>query len=149
MFKAADLIFTVFLNLFQGYCLQFFYGSFLDGRIKDSRWNTLAVTGLYAVLRIAPVSMESPPDWDYRTAVGRLALSLGILAVLAVCFYKAFHFITIFLVAAFQAVTDISRYAAVTVFGELGDGLLGIWNKCITVSAERSLCFFLPRLVRG
>ena len=47
MFKAADLIFTVFLNLFQGYCLQFFYGSFLDGRIKDSRWNTLAVTGLY------------------------------------------------------------------------------------------------------
>ena len=140
MFKAADLIFTVFLNLFQGYCLQFFYGSFLDDRIKDSRWNTLAVTGLYAVLRIAPVSMESPPDWDYRTAVGRLALSLGILAVLAVCFYKAFHFITIFLVAAFQAVTDISRYAAVTVFGELGDGLLGIWNKCMEsgmISSEK------------
>lgn len=131
MFEVENMIFVLFLNLFQGYCLQYFYGSFLEGRIRDRRWNGLAVAGLYTILRITLAQTASPEKWGYQAAVGRLALALGILSALALCFYKAFHLITVFLVAAFQAVTDIGRYAAVILLGELGDGLLALCTWCM------------------
>lgn len=129
--EAADIIFFAVLYPFQGYCLQYFYGSFLESRIKDKRWNGLVVVVLYTVLRLG-VSLIGPSEnWDYRTAVGKLALALGIASVLAVCFYKAFHLLTFFLVVAFQAISDITRYTTVILVGELGDGLLDLWNWCV------------------
>ena len=67
----------------------------------------------------------------YREAIWKLALSLCILVVLALCFYKAFRLITVFLTVAFQAVADISKYAAVILLAKLGDGVVGVWNRCV------------------
>jgi len=131
VFEVENIIFTVFLNLLQGYCLQYFYGSFLEGRIRNKGWNGLAVAGLYVISRIILAEIVFPEGWGYQAAVGRLALALGILSVLALGFYKAFHLITVFLVVAFQAVTDIGRFAAVILLGELGDGVLGLCNFCM------------------
>ncbi len=131
MSNVSTIIFTVFLNLFQGYCLQYFYGNFLEGRIRDKRWNGLAVAGLYTILRIVLAQAVSPEIWDYRAGIEKQVLALGILSALALCFYNAFHLITIFLVVTFQAVTDIGRYAAVILLSELGDGLINLCNWCM------------------
>ncbi|MCM1236842.1 MAG: GHKL domain-containing protein, partial [Ruminococcus flavefaciens] len=48
--------------------------------------------------------------------------------VIALCFYKAFRLITVFLIVAFQAITDISKYVSVILFGKMGDGVVGVWN---------------------
>ncbi len=128
MYKVADVLFAA-LTVFQGYCLQYFLGSFLESRMK-SRWNGLYVAGLYVVLKTA-VMWCSPPGYeDYRVAAGTLALSLCILSALAMCFYKAFRPVTVFLVVSFQAVLDISRYAVVILFNEVDGWVLGIINWC-------------------
>ena len=51
VYKVADVLFAA-LTVFQGYCLQYFLGSFLEGRMK-SRWNGLCVAVLYVVLKTA------------------------------------------------------------------------------------------------
>ncbi len=140
MFKAADA-FYVALALFQGYCLQYFFGSFLESRMK-TRWNGLYVAGLYMALRLA-VMWHSPPGYeDYRVAAGTLAVSLSILSVLAVCFYKAFCTVTVFLVVSFQAVINISSYVAVVLVGKPGSKLSDVWNWCVRegiITSEKSL----------
>lgn len=131
MFEITSILFSMCLYLLQGYYLQYFYGSFLESRIKDRRWNGLAVVASYVVFRMVLFWIVPSKNWDYRVEAGKMLLVLCILSVIAVCFYKAFHLITVFLVVAFQAVADISRYAAVILLGELGDGLLGLWNWCV------------------
>ena len=84
MYKVADVLFAA-LTVFQGYCLQYFLGSFLESRMK-SRWNGLCVAVLYVVLRMA-VMWVSPPGYeDYKVAVGTLALSLCIRQCLPACY---------------------------------------------------------------
>ena len=140
MFKAADA-FYVALALFQGYCLQYFLGSFLESRMK-TRWNGLYVAGLYMALRSA-VMWHSPPGYeDYRVAAGTLAVSLSILSALAVCFYKAFCTVTVFLVVSFQALINISSYVAVVLVGKPGSKLSDVWNWCVRegiITSEKSL----------
>ncbi len=129
MYKVTDVLFAA-LTVFQGYCLQYFLGSFLESRMK-SRWNGLYVAGLYVVLKTA-VMWCSPPGYeDYRVAAGTLALSLCILSALAMCFYKAFRPVTVFLAVSFQAVLDISRYAVVILLNEVDGWVLDIINWCL------------------
>ena len=69
MFKMADVLYAA-LTVFQGYCLQYFFGSFLETRMRG-RWNGLYVAGLYVALRTAVV-WGSPPGYeDYRAEIGR------------------------------------------------------------------------------
>ncbi len=126
MYKMADMLYAV-LTVFQGYCLQYFLGSFLERRMKG-RWNGLCVAVLYVVLRMA-VMWVSPPGYeDYKVAVGTLALSLCIISFLALCFYKAFRPVTVFLIVSFQAVLDISRYAPVILLNVVDGWVLDIIN---------------------
>ena len=124
----ADVLYAA-LTVFQGYCLQYFLGNFLESRLK-SRWNGPSVIVLYVLLRMA-VMWVSPPGYkDYKVAVGTLALSLCILSFLALCFYKAFRPIAVFLIVSFQAVSDISSYAAVILLDKAGAGVLNAVNWC-------------------
>ena len=63
-------------------------------------------------------------------AAGTLALSLCILSALAACFYKAFRPVMVFLVVSFQALLDISRYAAVILLNAVDGWVLDIINWC-------------------
>ena len=108
MFKMTYVLYAA-LTAFQGYCLQYFLGNFLETRMRG-RWNGMYVAGLYVALRTA-VMWCSPPGYeDYRVAAGTLALSLCILSALSLCFYKALRLITVFLVVSFQVLLDISKY---------------------------------------
>ncbi len=139
MFKMADVLYAA-LTVFQGYCLQYFFGGFLETRLR-SRWSGLYVAGVYVALQTA-VMLCSPPGYeDYRVAAGTMALSLCILSALAVCFYKAFRPVTVFLVVSFQALLDISRYAAVILMNAVDGWVLDIINWCAgkgMLSSEKS-----------
>ena len=140
MFEAADVLYAALMVL-QGYCLQYFFGSFLETRMKI-RWNGLYVAGLYVAMRTAVVWCSPPGYEDYRVAAGTLALSLCTLSALAVCFYKAFCPITVFLVVSFQAVMNISSYVAVILVGKPGNKLPDVWNWCVRqgiITSEKSL----------
>ena len=133
MYKMVELLYMAVV-LFQGYCLQYFLGSFLESRWK-SWWNGLCVAvlytlGLYGISGMFDQVLGTGYN-GYREAVWKLVLSLCLLVVLALCFYKALRLITVFLVVAFQAVADISRYAAVILFAKMGDGVVDVWNQCV------------------
>ena len=128
MFKMADVLYAA-LTVFQGYCLQYFLGNFLESRLK-SRWNGPSVIALYVLLRMAMMWVSPPGYEDYKVAVGTLALSLCILSFLALCFYKAFRPIAVFLVVSFQAVLDISIYAAVILLNAVDGWVLDVINWC-------------------
>lgn len=132
MYSLARLIFPVFMAvsvLFQGYCLQYFLGSFLEGRTK-SRFHGLYVTAVYGLSRLCIYRLP-PIGYQNAKAVWKTVLSLCVLAVIAVCFYKAFHGITVFLVVTFRAIVDISSFVAVILFDKTGDRLLMVWNLCM------------------
>ncbi len=133
MYETMELLYMAVV-LFQGYCLQYFLGSFLESRWK-SRWNGLCVAvlytaGLYGISQMFHTASVTRYD-DYWETVWKMALSLCLLFVLAICFYKAFRPISVFLIAAFQAVADIGRHAAVILLAKLGDSVIDIWNCCI------------------
>ncbi len=140
MFKPADVLYAA-LAVFQGYCLQYFLGNFLETRMK-SRWNGLYVAGLYVVLKTAATWCSPAGYEDYMVAAGTLALSFCIVSALAMCFYKAFRPITVFLVVSFQALLDISSYVAVILVGKPGNQLPDVWNWCFReriIASEKSL----------
>lgn len=142
MYNIAELLYMVVI-LFEGYCLQYFLGSFLESRWKN-RWTGLCVTvlytaGLYGISKI--VFNNQNPLMD-QEAVKKLVLSLSVLFGLAICFYKAFRPVTVFLVVAFQAAADLSRYAAVILLDKVGDSVIALWNRCVEkglLTSDRAL----------
>ena len=104
MYKTMELLYMAVV-LFQGYCLQYFLGSFLESRWKG-RWNSLCMAvlyaaGLYGLSRVFHQDSVMRYD-DYWETVWKMALSLCILFVLAMCFYKALRPVSAFLVITFQ-----------------------------------------------
>ena len=148
MYKTMELLYMAVV-LFQGYCLQYFFGSFLESRWK-SRWNGLCMAvlyaaGLYGLSRVFHQDSVMRYD-DYRETVWKMALSLCILFVLAMCFYKALRPVSVFLVITFQAVADISRYVTVILFGKMGDSVVELWNWCVErgiITSDRALMLTL------
>ena len=148
MYKTMELLYMAVV-LFQGYCLQYFFDSFLESRWK-SRWNGLCMAvlyaaGLYGLSRVFYQDSVMRYD-DYWETVWKMALSLCILFVLAMCFYKALRPVSVFLVITFQAVADISRYVTVILFGKMGDSVVDIWNWCVKrgiITSDRALMLTL------
>ena len=148
MYKTMELLYMPVV-LFQGYCLQYFLGSFLESRWKG-RWNSLCMAvlyaaGLYGLSRV--FHQDSVLRYDgYWETVWKMALSLCILFVLAMCFYKALRPVSAFLVITFQAVADISRYVTVILFSKMGDSVVDIWNWCVErgiITSDRALMLTL------
>lgn len=132
MYSLIDFIFTVFTVVFvllQGYCLQFFLGSFLESRTK-SRLHGFYVTAAFGLSRLC-IYWLPPTGYESVKTVWKTALSLCILLVIAMCFYKAFHLVTLFLVAAFRAIADISAFVVLILLDKPVDKLLMVWNLCI------------------
>ena len=143
MYSLAHLIFPIFRAisvLLQGYCLQYFLGSFLESRTK-SRFHGLYVTAVYGLSRLC-IYWLPPTGYESVKTVWKTGLSLCILLAIAICFYKAFHTVTVFLVAAFRAIADISVFVAVILFDKTGDKLLMVWNWCVgkgIITSEKTI----------
>ena len=132
MYSLAHLIFPIFRAisvLLQGYCLQYFLGNFLESRTK-SRFHGLYVTSVYGLSWLCIYCLP-PTGYESVKTVWKTGLSLCILLAIAICFYKAFHTVTVFLMAAFRAIVDISAFLAVILFDKIGDKLFVVWNWCV------------------
>ena len=148
MYKTMELLYMPVV-LFQGYCLQYFLGSFLESRWKG-RWNSLCMAvlyaaGLYGLSRVFHQDLVLRYDGYWET-VWKMALSLCILFVLAMCFYNVLRPVSAFLVITFQAVADISRYVTVILFSKMGDSVVDIWNWCVErgmITSDRALMLTL------
>ena len=121
MYDAANIFFAVLL-IFQGYCIQYFYGSFLESRIKSSL-NGLCAAVIYIAARAAIWELL-PSDYEsYEISFFRSLIIAGTLFIIAVLMYKGFRAVTIFLVITFQAVTDISSFISVIISDKISDAI--------------------------
>ena len=59
MYEVVSRLLEMFSAMFQGYCLQYFYGSFLESRVRNRRINGLAAAALYGVLRLGEEVLAS------------------------------------------------------------------------------------------
>ena len=129
MYEVASGLLEVFSAVFQGYCLQYFFGSFLEIRIRNRRIGVLAVTALYGVLRLG-MGFFLPKGYTSFWVFARLAVILCIVSVTALVFYRAVGKITLFLIVTFMAVGEMSFFLA-HMFFELGSHLFRLWNQCL------------------
>ncbi len=128
MYEVVSWLVEIFSAMFQGYCLQYFYGSFLESRIRNRRMNGLAATVLYGVLRLG-AGILLPKGYGSFVTFIRLATIMCIISMIALIFYRVIGKITLFLVVTFMAVSEICFFLAHMLFG-LGNHLFTLWNWC-------------------
>ena len=129
MYDIVSLVWEIYYAAFCGYCLQYFYGSFLEYKRRGRRWNGLCVAASYAVLRLC-VNLVHPPNFGDIGTIVNLVLTFVMLVLLALLFYKAVKAITGYLVITFMAVTQISFFIAYSIY-ELATELNNLWVWCM------------------
>ena len=140
MYEAVSGLLEVFSAMFQGYCLQYFFGSFLEGRIRNRRISVLAVTALYGALRLG-TGFFLPKGYTSFWVFVRMAVILCIISVTALAFYRALGKMALFLIVTFMAVGEMSFFLAHMLF-ELGNHLFRLWDWCLGNGYISSLEFY-------
>lgn len=128
MYEAVSRLLEILFAVFQGYCLQYFFGGFLEGRIRNRRINGMAAAVLYGMLRLG-AGIFLPQGYGRLDIFAKLTAVMCIISAIALIFYRAIRKITLFLVVTFMAVSEISFFLA-HMFFELGNHLFSLWNWC-------------------
>lgn len=126
MYNLIDECLEIFFVLIQGYCLQFFYGNFLSPRCKRKYQ-----AGICTIVSYAAWKLVGDLLWknNYKTTgmLAKLFLSICVLFVIAICFYRAVKRITVFLVFTFITVSEISLFLS-NMLMRLGSCLFLVWE---------------------
>jgi len=109
MVEAVTVICEAAAYFLQGYCLQYFLGSFLHGRLLDRRKRAVAVSFCYGVMRMA-MAYLLPHRGESGGSFYRLVLQCILLPALVFVFYRAAKIITVFLLTTFLALSEISFF---------------------------------------
>lgn len=125
MYDVINVCLDVIVAFGQGYCLQYFLGSFLEGREKDRRINGLLVMVVYGVLRLG-INFILPADNESIRTVGKITLMFVIIVLLALLFYKGVQAITAFLAITFMAVSEITFFLSYMLM-QIGGNLFDLW----------------------
>lgn len=115
----------VVVAMLEGYCLQYFLGSFLESRIIKSRWNGVLTAVLYGGGKLV-LRLVLPSNNESIRIVVKQALIFLILFVLTMCLYKAVHRITLFLIVTYMAVSEISFFLSYMIL-RIGQHLITLW----------------------
>lgn len=140
MYSVPGKIMEVISALLQGVCLKYFFGEFLEIRYSK-KWGGFMAAVLYGVWRLG-VNWVLPSNYNGIIIVEKQILMFIILAVLAMCFYRAFHMITVFLIITFMAVSEISFFLAYMVL-QIGNHLFLFWEFCFEKKYVTSVKGFL------
>ena len=125
MYDVLNVCLEVVTALGQGYLLQYFLGSFLEGREKDRRINGLLVMVVYGVLRLG-INFILPADNESIRTVGKITLMFVIIVLLALLFYKGVQAITAFLAITFMAVSEITFFLSYMLM-QISGNLFELW----------------------
>lgn len=109
MYDVLNIGLEVIVALGQGYCLQYFLGSFLESRGNDRRINGLLLMVVYGGLRLG-INFILPADYESIRTVGKITLMFAIIVLLALLFYKGVQAITAFLTITFMAVSELTFF---------------------------------------
>lgn len=107
MAEKITLICETAAFLVQGYCLHCFLNSFLACRLSEQkRWNCFAVTLVWGIMKTVLYHLAS--SWqESLSGLYKLLLQGAFLVIAAFCFYRARKRITVFLLVAFYALSEI------------------------------------------
>lgn len=125
MYDVFDICLDVMIALGQGYCLQYFFDGFLESRGKERRVNGLLVMAVYGVLKLGINLILPSADESIRT-VGKIPLTLGMIVLVLILFYKGVHAITAFLAVTFMAVNELTFFLSYLLI-QIGSNLLDFW----------------------
>ena len=125
MYDVLNVYLEVVTALGQGYLLQYFLGSFLEGRGKDRHINGLLVTASYGALRLG-INFILPSDYDSIRTVLKVAVIFVAIVLLALLFYKGIYAITAFLAITFMAVSEITFFLSYMLM-QIGGNLFDLW----------------------
>lgn len=109
MAEGAAVICEMAAYLLQGYCLQYFFGSFLEGRLSGARKTAVIVSVSYGVMKAASAYLL-PAGGESSGSFYRLMLHSVLLAVLVFGCYRAAKTIAVFLYVTFLALNEISFF---------------------------------------
>lgn len=93
----------------QGWCLQYFLGSFLEKRLSGRYKTSLLVSIAYGAMKMI-LGYLTPTGNDGLGGFYRLVWQSVFLAALTFCFYRAAKIVTAFLLTTFLAVSEISFF---------------------------------------
>lgn len=125
MYSLLSEVLGVLSALLQGFCLQYFLSKFLEERFLRGRWGGLVLAVSYGGVK-AGMNRLLPHGCGSTVIIGKQILVFVVLTVLSLCFFRAFHAITIFLLVTFMAVGEIVFFLAYMVT-LLGQNLTGLW----------------------
>ena len=125
MYDVLNVCLDVIVALGQGYCLQYFLGSFLEGRGKDRHINGLLVTASYGALRLG-INFILPSDYDSIRTVLKVAVIFVAIVLLALLFYKGIYGITAFLAITYMAVSEITFFLSYMLM-QISGNLFELW----------------------
>lgn len=129
MVNELGSFFEVYCAVFQGFCLQYFLGNFLEYRGRKRNLKEVSVTVLYTALILCVNALMSLEYDDIRVIQDQVA-TFCIIMFLTLAFYRSVRAITGYLVIAFMAVDQVSYFVAHSVF-QVGNGLYRVWIWCI------------------
>ena len=125
MYDVLNVCLEVVTALGQGYLLQYFLGSFLEGRGKDRHINGLLVTASYGALRLG-INFILPSDYDSIRTVLKVAVIFVAIVLLALLFYKGIYGITTFLAITYMAVSEITFFLSYMLM-QISGNLFELW----------------------
>ena len=127
MFNLISNCLEITFVILQGYCLQFFYGSFLDSRFRRKWYAGILTTALYGAWKLGSGIL-----WDTTgsaLSLLKLFFTIGVLTALAIGLYRGAKRLTSFLVLAFITVNEISFFLSYMLL-QLGNSLFDITFPC-------------------
>ncbi len=144
MLKVANIFFEIYYAAFQGFCLQYFLGSFLEDRGRKKYKNGFLIVVLYTVFILCAGRLLSGGHEDMKVIGNQLAI-FAVLVLLALLFYKSIRAITGYLIITFMAVSQISFFISHSIL-KAGSEIYGLWTWCIEkgyITDERMVAVIL------
>ena len=113
MYNVASIIYGIVTTIFTGYCLVYYFDSFMERR-KQFEWN-----GKYLIL-ISYIIMDYLLDYIFQTGIetkdtnGKQFVFLGIIYGFAKLFYYSGRQMPVFLTITFVGIKDLSAFISTT-----------------------------------
>lgn len=120
---------NILAMLFQGYCLQNLYGSFLESRLKSRRQTGCIIIVGWVLLKLI-LSYFFPSNYDSVKTFAKLIFLMGVLIAVAVFLYQGAVALKLYLSVTFMAFAEISFFLAYMIL-ILGNHIFSFWSWCI------------------
>lgn len=120
---------NILAMLFQGYCLQNLYGSFLERRLKSRRQTGCIIIVGWVLLKLI-LSYFFPSNYDSVKTFAKLVFLMGVLIAVAVFLYQGAVALKLYLSVTFMAFAEISFFLAYMIL-ILGNHIFSFWSWCI------------------